>query len=72
MDDIVKEDDVFVAELLHKRDLADRGTGRPLFRVEVDLLEGYELSSLPIAAFKNLRSISTGNSRRKRMYRTVA
>jgi hypothetical protein len=55
VDDVVQQDDVLVAELLHKGDLADGRGGRAFLGVEVDLLEGYELACLAVAALEHLQ-----------------
>lgn len=54
VDDIVQQDNVLVAQLLHERNLADGRRGRALLRVEVDLLEGDEFARLAVAALEYL------------------
>lgn len=58
VDDVVQQDNVLVAQLLHKGDFADGRRGRALLRVEVDLLEGDELAGLAVAALEDLRGVS--------------
>ena len=58
VDDIVQGDDVFVFELFHQRDLADRRRGRAFFGVEVDLFERDEFAGLAVAPFEDLNGQS--------------
>lgn len=53
VNDVVQQDNVLVAQLLHERDLADGRRGRALLRVEVDLLEGDQLARLAVAALED-------------------
>ena len=55
MNHIVERDNVLVLELLHKRNLPDRGRGCPLFGVEVNFLESHQFARLSIAAFEYLQ-----------------
>lgn len=55
VNDVVERNYVLVLELLHERNLADGGTGRALFGVEVDLLQGDELAGLSVSAFEHLK-----------------
>lgn len=54
MDDVVEGDDVFMFELFHEGDFTDGGAGRAFLAVEVDLFEGDEFASLPVATFEDL------------------
>jgi hypothetical protein len=54
MNNIVEADDVLVFQLLHQRDLADRGRGCAFFGIEVDLFQGYQFPSLPVSSFEDL------------------
>jgi hypothetical protein len=57
MDDVVKEDDVLVLELLHEGYFTDSGGRGAFFGIEVDLLQGDELARLAVAALENLQAI---------------
>ena len=57
MNDVVQQDDVLVLELLHKRDLADGRRRGALLRIEVDLLQRYQLARLAVTAFEHLHSV---------------
>lgn len=54
VNNIVKRHNVFVFELLHKRDLADGRTRGAFFGIEMDLLEGDELARHAVAALEDL------------------
>lgn len=59
VDDVVEADDVDMLEFLHEGDLADGSRRRPLFCIEVDLLERNDLirrprSSLGVSAKRGL------------------
>ncbi len=47
-------DDVFMLELFHEGNFTDGGAGRAFFAVEVDLFEGDEFASLPVATLEDL------------------
>ena len=54
VDDIVERNNVLVLELFHQRDLADRRRRCALLGVEVDLLEGDELTRLTVPTLEDL------------------
>lgn len=54
VDDVVEGDYVLVFQLLHERNLADRGRRRAFFRVEMDFLESDELTRLTVASLEDL------------------
>lgn len=54
VDDVMEGDDVLVLELFHQRNLTDGGRRRALLGIQMDLLEGHQLTRLTISPFKNL------------------
>jgi len=55
MYDIVKADYVLVFQFFHERDLSDGRRRCALLGIKVDLLQSYELTSLSISTFKDLK-----------------
>jgi hypothetical protein len=54
VDDIVKANNILVLEFLHERNLADSCGWGAFFRIEVDLFQCHQLTSLSISTFEDL------------------
>jgi hypothetical protein len=70
VDNIVEADDVLVLQLLHQGNLADCCRGCAFFRIEVDFLQCYQLSSLSIAPFEDLVESAQVNKIESKVTRT--
>ena len=58
VNNIPETDNVFVLQLLHKRDLSYRCTGRSFFAVQVNFFESDSFSRAPVLSFIHCRICS--------------